>query len=145
MVNPRILSRHKGALPSGEDRLIQREPLYDATEVVRLTQSGESDDVLLWTRKCIADVEKLELKPLAVAALIREAVIHGKFLQSEWCQGGSNGPWAACDAYTITRMETVQALQRELSVSYYVKFCIGANGKIMIVASCHLEEPRRNR
>lgn len=145
MVNTRILSRHKGALPSGEDRFIQGEPLYDAMEVVRLAQSAESDDVLLWTRKCIADTEKLELKPLAVAALIKEAVSHGCYLQSEWCQGRPNGPWAACDAYTITRRETVEALDRELPFTYYVKFCIGDTGKLMIVASCHLEEPRRSR
>lgn len=145
MVNTRILSRHKGALPCGEDRFIQGKPLYDPVEVAKLAHNAGLDDVLLWTKKCIADTEKLNLKPLAVAALIKEAVSHGCYLRSEWCQGKPNGPWAACDAYKITRRETVEALDRELSFTYYVKFCIGQNGKLMIVASCHLEESRRNR
>jgi hypothetical protein len=72
-------------------------------------------------------------------------MINGSFRGSEWCTSKPEGPLAACDAYAVQRAEWSQYAYKELQCRYYVKFCIGKTGKILLVASCHLEENRRTK
>jgi len=144
MVNNTIVSRFRGELPQGDDdRSILGGPLYPREELLALLESVEEKQISLWSRKCIADAAKLELEPLDIAALISKALTGGKFLKSEWCTSKPDGPWAACDAYAVECLEWSEYARRELPCRYYVKFCIATTGKVMIVASCHLEDIRR--
>ncbi|MDO3377822.1 hypothetical protein M3027_06765 [Geoalkalibacter halelectricus] len=133
-----IVSRFSGALPAvGADRTIPGGPLYPAEEVLKLLKAG-GGAVRVWTRKCAADVQQLALDPDDLIALVSEAVARGRFTGSEWCQQKPAGPWAACDAYALTRHEWVQASRKELAFDYYLKFAIGRTGTILLLVSCHL-------
>lgn len=138
MVNVMIVSRFTGDLPEvGGDRKILGGPLYPITEVLELLGAGGSV-VRVWTRRCVEDVQQLALDADELADLIVEAVKVGRFSGAQWCQQQPTGPWAACDAYTLTRREWVPAARKELAVDYYLKFAIGKTGTLLLLVSCHL-------
>ena len=62
----------------------------------------------------------------------------GRFLGSEWCVQGENGPWAACDAYGVLRLEWSGVAHKKMPIEYYVKFAINEKGNWLLMASCHL-------
>lgn len=133
-----IVSRFTGVLPeAGADRTIPGGPLYTQDEVLTLLKNGDGV-IRVWTRKCAADVQQLTFDSDDLVLLITEAVSRGSFSGSEWCQQKPSGPWAACDAYALTRHEWVQAARKELTFDYYLKFAIGRTGTILLLVSCHL-------
>lgn len=136
MVNTYITSRYSDSPP---DKITGRVkiaggPLYPADEVIQIL-----DDSLpiLATRKCTKDAENLCLDLEDIGHLIKEAVRHGQYIDSEWCEHKAGGPIAACDAYRLRRMEWNEATHKELECSYYLKFAIAITGKIVITVSCH--------
>ena len=112
MVSTIIVSRYIGTLPEteGSDRKISDGPLYPADEVLMLLETEQT--VVPWTKKCAADVQNLALDGDDLTTLLREAVSGGRFTGSEWCQQAPAGPWAACDAYSLTHLEWLTVANR---------------------------------
>lgn len=138
------LSAYSGAVPpmvAQGQRLIGNEPLYDGQEVLTLLEVG-AQVLIPWTRKCEADLQRFSMDHDDALALIREAITHGKYRDSEWCEQKPSGPWAACDAYQLHRQEWVEKAHKYFSYEYYVKFAIGKTGKLLLLVSCHLSEDR---
>ncbi len=144
MVNKTIVSRYQAALPpsAGANRTIRAGPLYPAADVMTLLTIEGSGAVRAWTRKASADLQKLSLDADDLVELIKDALTQGRYRRSEWCIQRPNGPWAACDAYSLERREWNQYAHKELPVEYYVKFAIAKTGKVLLLASCHLPENR---
>jgi hypothetical protein len=140
MVTTRIVSRFSGPPLPGEaaGRKISGGPLYEATEVLGLLDRAGGAAVQAWSRDCIRDVQKLELDGDDLAGLIGEAVHCGRFLGAEWCVQKPDGPWAACDAYSLRRHEWIEAAGKEMLAEYYIKFAISKTGLLLLLASCHL-------
>ena len=138
------LSAYEGAPPSVVSqgrRYIGREPLYDEQKVLALVEKGEQ--VLIpWTRKCNADLQRFSMDHGDALELVREAVTHGKYRNSEWSEQKPSGPWAACDAYQLRRREWVEAAHKHFFYEYYVKFAIGKTGKLLLLVSCHSSEDK---
>lgn len=143
MVNNQLnVSAYVGVLPlEGSTRDISGGPLYDPARVLAVLQQGESS-TRAWTRKCIHDLQKYTLDGQDVVVLLKEALRNGRYRNSEWCQQRPIGPWAACDAYTLTRMEWIPYAYKELPVEYYIKFAIAKTGTVILLVSCHLPEDR---
>jgi len=144
MVNYRILSRYEGELPSGANasRAIPGGPLYPIDEILSILDAVGSDAIRAWTRKCTEDMQKWSLDDNDIHELIEIAVRAGRFLGSEWCQQNDNGPWAACDAYQVTRNEWLDNARKYMDCDYYLKFAIGKQGNLLLVVSCHPPEDR---
>lgn len=146
MVSAKIVSRFTGELPlEGTCLKISNGPLYPAEEVLALLTSLESQAqaIRAWTTKCAQDMQKWGIDADGACELIKQALRIGHFLGSEWCIQRPDGPWAACDAYSLVRREWIQHAYRELNVEYYTKFAIAKSGKILLVISCHPSEDRR--
>lgn len=146
MVNNRIVSRYKGSLPQGTGpgaRAIAGGPLYPENEVLTVLDQTNTDNLVLWTGKCRDDLQKYGWDIDDARELLRFALKNGRYRGAEWCVQGSNGPWAACDAYSARRREWIEAAHKELDVEYFVKFAIGQTGALLLLVSCHLSEQRR--
>lgn len=137
MVNDRVVSRFTGTPTRGKGGIIQRHPLYAEEEVLRLLDQQGVEAFTLWTNDCQKDVQNLELDHEGVMELIRSALINGKFINAQWCQQKPGGPWAACDAYSVTRSEWIEAAFKSMDIQYYVKFALNKSGKLLLVVSCH--------
>jgi len=146
MVSDKIISQYMGTLPVpvGSDRGIPQGPLYPAAEVLKLLQDCGASGIQVWTKKCTADLQKLLLDTDDLVDLLRESVLGGRFIGSEWCRQTPDGPWAACDAYALYRREWVAVAHRDMPMEYYLKFAIGKTGKILLLVSCHLSAVRRS-
>lgn len=144
MVNNRIVSRYEGELPTGAhaSREIAGGSLYPVDEILSILDAGGSDAIRTWTQKCIEDMQKWSLDDDDVHELIKIAVRGGRFIGSEWCQQNKNGPWAACDAYQVTRNEWLANARKYMDIDYYLKFAIGKLGNLLLVVSCHPTEDR---
>lgn len=111
-------------------------PLYPAAEVLVLL---EREQLNLWTRKCQRDVTyNLNLDIAGAAEIVRDALTHGQYIDSEWCVQNPSGPIAACDAYKLKTRYFNEAAKKELSCEYYVKFAIAKSGKLLLLVSCHV-------
>lgn len=139
MVNSIIVSRYSNDLPlaGSVSRKILGGPLYTASEVLGLLREGGENGVLAWTRKCQQDMQKFSLDNDDVCELIKTALHSGRYKDSEWCVQHPNGPWAACDAYTLQRREWMERIDGYLDMEYYIKFAIAKTGQMLLVASCH--------
>lgn len=138
MVSANIVSRFSGTPPvAGENRHISDTPLYAPAELLELLGRQGCDGITQWTRDCIRDMQKWSLSLDDALELIELAVKRGRFLGAEWCHQKPGGPWAACDAYSLTRLEWIDHAHREMNVEYYVKFAIGKTGQILLLVSCH--------
>ena len=139
-----IVSRYTGSPPLGEtaSRTIPGGPLYPVGEVLELLEK-EGAQIIAWTNKCQRDIQKWELDLDDLCQLIELAVSSGRFRGSEWCVQHSNGPWAACDAYSLVRREWIKYARKEVTTEYYIKFAIAKTGELLILASCHPPEDRR--
>lgn len=139
MVNNVInVSAYRGEPPqSGSDRKISGGPLYSRADVEAALQNGEPA-IVAWTRKCINDLQSLSLDASDLITLIKTAIDQGVFKGSEWCEQKPSGPWAACDAYRLLRREWVEGMNKEVDMSYYIKFAIGKTGALLLIVSCHL-------
>lgn len=137
MVNNRInVGKWDGEPPpvKGADQKISGGPLYSPADLEPLLLAGH---VYFWTRGCVTDAANLSLDEADAGALIWDAITHGRYHCSEWCEQKPGGPVAACDAYVLRRKEWNQAARRELTCEYFVKFAIGKTGKIVLTISCH--------
>lgn len=139
MVNSIIVSRYSNDLPlaGSVSRKIHGGPLYTASEVLGLLREGGENAVLAWTRKCQQDMQKFSLDNDDVCELIKAALHSGRYKDSEWCVQHPNGPWAACDAYSLQRREWMERIDGYLDMEYYIKFAIAKTGQMLLVASCH--------
>jgi len=137
MVNDKVVSRFTGKPSRANGGVIQRQPLYPVGEVLELLEQRGIQAVTLWTRDCQKDVQALELDHHGVLELLKTALRNGRFLNAQWCQQKSGGPWAACDAYAVTRSEWMEAAYKSLDVNYYVKFALNRNGALLLLVSCH--------
>ena len=144
MVNTKIVSRFTEGLPEGSraDRKLSGGPLHPAHEILELL-ANDSSHVIPWTEKCIKDVQKWELDGDDLRELAELAIRNGRFKGAEWCKQKPQGPWAACDAYSVIRREWIAAAHREMDMEYYIKFAISKTGNILLLASCHPPEDRR--
>jgi len=136
MVSKKIVSLHGAELPeAGQRREIKGGPLYDRGHVLELLDKEKN--IQAWTRKCRDDLQNWGLDPEDIVELISMSLSEGNFLGSQWCEQEENGPWAACDAYSIFRLEWSEAAHRKISTEYYVKFAINKTGKLLLIVSCH--------
>ncbi len=132
------VSAYQGQLPgqgaTDTQRLIPG-PIYSAADVLAVLSSGST---IPWTRDCTRDLQDLAFDDGDIQELIRAAVQEGCYINSQWCVQRPTGPWAACDAYQLSRQEWNQYAHKELRVDYYVKFAIGKTGKILLLVSAHM-------
>lgn len=140
MVNSRNVSRYAADLPASEQDGLQigGGPLYPAEDVLAVLDARGNDAIRAWTRQCTRDLQRLELDHDGLQKLVRLAVTSGRFIGAMWCVQQPQGPWAACDAYQVSRFETVGRAQQEIRMDYYVKFAINSNGALLLVVSCHI-------
>ena len=143
MVNNALnISAYEGLPPaevgSGRSR-IRSGPLYEVTDVLAILAQGDNK-TNLWTRKCIHDVERLAFDLVDVRELLKQALLTGEYINSEWCVQKPTGPWAACDSYRLYRDEWNDHAYRDMRYEYYVKFAIGKTGKLLLLVSCHLSQ-----
>jgi hypothetical protein len=68
---------------------------------------------------------------------IKVALNKGFYTGSEWCKAQPTGPWAACDAYTLSRDEWIEATHSYMHIDYYLKFAISKTGTLLLSASNH--------
>jgi hypothetical protein len=143
MVNNVNVSCYNGTPPQVEDsnRKITDGPLYSPDELLILLEKGE-DALRAWSQKCIKDQQKYGLTLEDTLELIQIALQEGVFWGSEWCIQKPSGPWAACDAYRLSRPEWIQHAHKDMRIEYYVKFAIAKTGVIILIASCHPSENR---
>ncbi len=133
MVPFKNLSAFDGIPPEdGENRKIARGPLYSLADVQALTLQAET--LNLWTRRCIQDVAKLGFDTDDVGGLIRE-LSEQDYRDSEWCDNGKS--WAACDAYTLKRLEFIENAGKYFRIEYFLKFALSKTGKLLLIVSCH--------
>ena len=136
MVNRKIVSLYGAELPGvGQEREIKNGPLYDKDHVLELSTE---ENIVVWIDKCGCDLQYLGIDLEEVAELIKASLKKGTFLGSQWCKQKTNGPWAACDAYRISRSEWNYMLHKGILNEYYIKFAINKTGRSLLVVSCHL-------
>ncbi len=141
--NPTNLSAYDGQPPSvGHVSLrIAGGPLYTKEQVLALVERGAAA-LVPWTRKCKNDLQRLALDSEGALELVHEALCGGRFRNSEWCVQQPSGPWAACDAYQLSRREWVPAAHKEMTFEYFIKFAVGKTGKLLLLVSCHEPQNR---
>lgn len=133
MVNRKILSQYINDPPThGDQRKISGGPLYTEDQVTSAIQA------VPWTRKCKNDIANLRFDYTDLLNLVKEAVIQGKYRDSEWCTDKPNGNLFACDSYVYRKARWSEHQFKNVTDEYYVKFCIGKNGNILLTVSCHL-------
>lgn len=139
MVNSKVISLFsEEPLPvDGGDRTIAKGPLYSAKDVLAILATSGSSKVQLLTRRCREDVQDLGWDTEDVITLVRQALLKGRYLGSQWCQTGK-GPWAACDSYVVSQKEWIEHIAKEMPMEYYIKFAIGKTGNLLLIVSCHL-------
>ena len=134
MVPLRNLSAYNGDPPlAGNTRKLLVGPLYGLSVVQALTHTPSA--LSLWTQKCKRDVANLGFDTADVGELIRE-LTERDYRDSEWCENG-RGAWAACDAYTLRRLEFLEKAGKSLPMEYYLKFALSKNGTLLLMVSCH--------
>lgn len=139
VINNRVnVSRFDGLLPQSDDesREIDSGPLYMMADVQSLVATQRID---FWSRGAVEDAQKWSLSIEDVAELIKLAMESGHYKGTEWCKSKPAGPWAACDAYTVSRLEWNQAAHKEMRISYYLKFAISKTGSVLLSVSNHPE------
>jgi len=143
MVNnpPRNISRYPERVPdaavTGRTRTIANAPIYDPNEVLALAQAGK---IMLWTPGARRDAAKWSIDTTDVSELIIAALQgRGRFQTAEWCEEKPNGPWAARDAWIVTRNEWIEQTKKWMETTYYLKFAMARTGEILLMASIHPE------
>ncbi|MFB2732882.1 hypothetical protein [Shewanella mangrovisoli] len=109
-------------------------PVKDVLDILSKTPAHA------WSIGCTKDLQKWEMDGSDVDYLVRLAVQSGRYIGSEWCQSKQDGPWAACDAYSVTLKEWSEHAHKDLSIEYYVKLAISKTGQLILLASCHPSE-----
>ncbi|MFE8031900.1 hypothetical protein [Thiohalocapsa marina] len=109
-------------------------PIYSPDAVL----AAADGQITPWTRRCLRTVQALGFDAEDLARLLRDALRHGRYKDSEWCAQSSDEVWAACDAYVLCRREWNEKAFKELECEYYIKFAIAKTGRILLLVSCHL-------
>lgn len=136
MVNKFIVSEYSSRPPTESGRVkIAGGPLYDLTRVQTIIE--DENRLLTWTEKCRKDVFKLFDDDLAEVAGLIQCLKSSNYIDSEWCENGRNAI-AACDAYSIRRLELIPATGRSMPVGYFLKFAVGKTGALVLMVSCHV-------
>ncbi len=138
MVKPLVLSEYNHNPPQapGAGRLkIGTGPLYDLERIQNLV--NDENQLFAWTEKCRKDIRKLFHDDLSCVAELIRCLKKTDYIDSEWCENGK-GALAACDAYSIRRLETMPATGHSMSVEYFLKFAVGKMGKLVLTVSCHV-------
>lgn len=136
MVNKFIVSEYSSRPPTESGRVkIAGGPLYDLTRVQTIVE--DENRLLTWTEKCRKDVFKLFDDDLAGVAGLIQCLKSSNYIDSEWCENGRNAI-AACDAYSIRRLELIPATGRSMPVGYFLKFAVGKTGALVLMVSCHV-------
>lgn len=140
MVSITIVSQYGAgfSLTGNGKRKIAGEPLYRTEGVLELLTNVDSQPIVAWTRKCVQDAHSLGFDQDDLCELLRLVVSAGQFRGAEWCIQRDDGPWAACDAYSVVRQEWVAKANKEMRFDYYLKFAISKSGEKILLASCHL-------
>lgn len=137
MVKIFVLSEYSTSPPSesGTGRIkIDGGPLYDLSRVQSLAMGGGLNT---WTDRCDKTIYELFGGNLDAVASLMLALQPSNFRDSEWCSNGRNA-WAACDAYSIRRVEWVATVNKEMSIEYFLKFAVSKTGQLVLLVSCHL-------
>lgn len=108
-------------------------PLYDLERVKGILKEGTG--LQLWTRDCVKNVQDLGWDSADVIALVQRLGA-GDYIDSEWCENG-RGAFAACDAYSIQVWERIEVVEKDMQISYFVKFAINKLGNMVLTVSCH--------
>ncbi len=122
--------------PDGEQgrvKIQRRTPIY-SHEAVLAAAAGR---VLPWTRDCVRTVRNLGFDHDDLAQLLSEALRHGRYKDSEWCEQTDAGPWAACDAYVLRRREWNENAFKYLECEYFIKLAVAKTGQVLLLVSCH--------
>ena len=128
------LSAYEGTPPEeGKSRKIADGPLYSLAEIQALSE--QPDTVMLWTRRCVDKAADLGFDASGVGGLFRE-LSKQDYRDSEWCENGKGGV-AACDAYTLSRVERIEATNKLSRIVYFLKFALSKTGKLVLMVSCH--------
>ena len=138
--NPINISLYRGTSPpdteDGDGRKISDGPLYAPATINSIASNNKFQ---FWSNGAITDQRKWMLTVEYAAYLVQEAMKHGKFRNSEWCLAKPGGPWAACDVYLVTVKEWIKASNKEMAITYYLKFAISKTGQMLLSASNHPE------
>ena len=138
MVKTIVLSEYNRNPPQvlGTGRVkIDGGPLYDLERIQDLA-NGEGQ-LFAWTEKCRKDIRKLFDDNLSLVAELIQCLKPTDYIDSEWCENGK-GALAACDAYSIRRLEVMPATGTTMPVEYFLKFAVGKTGKLVLTVSCHV-------
>lgn len=127
-----IVSRYNAGFP-GVSNKISGGPLY-ACDILGIINSAK---IVVGTRKCQKDLRYLSKDADDIRHIIEYAVKNGRFHQSEWCELSSPDTWAACDSYKWVDRCWIEAANKEMDCHFYIKFCIGNSGNVVITVSYH--------
>ncbi|MDU4354248.1 hypothetical protein PO654_16710 [Phytobacter diazotrophicus] len=126
-----IVSRYSSGFP-GLPQKIQGGPIYaDILAVI------DTATMVIGTRKCRKNLRDLSKDADDLKDIIKHAVTSGKFHASEWCELSTPDTWAACDSYTWVEKSWIEAAYKEMNCQFYVKFCIGIAGNVVVTVSYH--------
>lgn len=138
VVNPCNVSAYEGDAPAENATDAQRRiaggPLYERSAVAALLASKFLEP---WSEDCVRHLRDLEFETADAIDLLRTALETGRFLGAEWCRAPKGGPWAACDAYVVTRSEWIQHAHKNMLITYYLKFAISKAGRLILLVRCH--------
>lgn len=139
MVRSVVLSEYTAEPPDQPGRVkiatLGGAPLYCLERVQALVE--DENRLTLLTRKCQRDVHNLFDSDLERVAELIQGLRKDCYIDSEWCENGK-GAWAACDAYSIKRLETALASGKSMTVEYFVKFAVSKMGQLVLLVSCHV-------
>ncbi|WP_376692049.1 hypothetical protein [Wenzhouxiangella sp. EGI_FJ10409] len=121
---------------TGGNRTIARTPIYDPDEVLALVQT---ESAMFWTRRAGRDAAKWSLDISDISQLVAAAIQGGRFQGAEWCQQSPEGPWAACDSWSVTRSEWIENAGKSVDITYYLKYAISRTGSVLLIVSSHPE------
>lgn len=133
----KVLSRYNHSPPDDEtaNRKIQTPSALYPVDEVRSILKPDSIDYA--TNKASFQAQQLSFSFDDICELINDAFDTGRYIDSEWCIG-KRGHWLACDSYCIRRHEFIEAAHKVMQIEYFIKFCIGKMGTIVLIVSCHL-------
>jgi len=138
--NPINVSMIRGLkIPVGDlvdARKIPGGPLYSRDTIAQIAGNQR---LQFWSNGAIEDQRKWMLTVDYVCWLVQEALCHGRFIGSEWCEAKPGGPWAACDAFVVTVSEWIEAAHKDQRTTYYLKIAISCTGQMLLSASNHPE------
>ena len=134
MVSFIVLSEYSQDPPTVGGFKIAQGPLYDLARVQALALDERCLKAL--TRKCRHDVDKFFAGDYEEVARLIQCIKARDYIDSEWCESGDGGI-AACDAYSVRRVEEMPATGKLMTMEYFLKFAISKTGTVVLVVSCH--------